>query len=127
MFIFPAVCRHTGKKALTLIETIVVIIIFGVVAAFSTGAWRNQIEIERQNNAKEVLKILWRAEESYFAWKNVYTVDWASLAVQDPNITDKFYTFTLEEASGRTLTIRAACKGGGGGFTIDQDGAITKF
>jgi prepilin-type N-terminal cleavage/methylation domain-containing protein len=128
MFIFPAVCRRPGRRALTLIETVIVIIIIGVAATIGTGVWRNQIEIERRNNAKEVLKILWRAEESFFAWKNVYTVDWDSLAVPDPNATDKFYTFTIEEASGRTLSIRAARKDGtGGGLTINQDGVITNF
>jgi Tfp pilus assembly protein PilE len=127
MFIFPAAYRHTGKKALALIETIVVIIIIGIVATISTGVWRNQIESERRNNAKEVLKILWRAEESYFAWKNFYTVDWDSLAVEDPNKTDKYYTFTIEESSARTLTIRATRKSIGGGFTINEEGEISGF
>ncbi len=127
MFIFPAIYRDSGKKALTLVETIVVIIIIGIVATIGTGVWRQQIEAERRNNAKEVLKILWRAEESFFAWKNTYTVDWNSLAVQNPNETDRFFEFTIDEASDRALTIRASRKGGGGGFTINQDGDITGF
>jgi Tfp pilus assembly protein PilE len=127
MFILPAVYRRGGRRAITLLETVIVIIIIGVAATIGTGVWRNQIEVERQNNAKEVLKILWRAEESFFAWKNTYTTDWSSLAVEDPNKTDKFYSFTIEEASGRTLTIRAARKGGSGGFQINQDGEISGF
>ncbi|MDD2703230.1 MAG: type IV pilin protein [Candidatus Omnitrophica bacterium] len=127
MFIFPAAYRRTGREALALVETIVVIIIIGVVATIGTGVWRSQIESERRNNAKEVLKILWRAEESYFAWKNSYTVDWDSLAVEDPNKTDKYYTFTIEESSARTLTIRATRKRTGGGFTINEEGEISGF
>lgn len=127
MFIFPAISRHPGKKAITIIETVIVIIIIGVAAAIGTGVWRNQIEAERQSNAKEVLKILWRAEESFFAWKNTYTNDWDSLAVENPNTTDKFYSFTIEESSSRTLSIRATRKGGSGGFQINQDGVITSF
>ncbi|MDD5668413.1 MAG: prepilin-type N-terminal cleavage/methylation domain-containing protein [Candidatus Omnitrophica bacterium] len=115
------------KKGFSLLELIVTLVLIAIVSGIAGTGWRHYVDKERQDNAKSSLKLLWQAEESYFAWKNAYTTDWNSLAIEDPGKTDKFYTFKVERAEARSLVISATRKGTNSGFKIDQDGTITQF
>lgn len=127
MCIFPVGCKILKKQGVTVLELIVVLIIIGVIATIGIGSWQAQLEREYADNAKITLKMLWQAEENFFAWKNRYTNNWPDLEIDNPDNTDRFYEYTIEQATSITLLIKATRRGKSTGFQIDRDGTITSF
>jgi Tfp pilus assembly protein PilE len=115
------------KSSVTVVEFIIVLAIISVLATIGLTGWQAQIEKEAAYNAKSTLQMLWQAETNYFVWKNRYTNDLGGLEIDNPNNTDKFYQYTIEEATATTLLIKATRIGKSAGFKIDQDGAIASF
>jgi len=115
------------NKAVTLLELFIVLVIIAVLAGIGIVGWQAAIEREHEKNAKIILKSCWQAEQSYFAWRNRYTSQWPLLEIDNPNVTDKFYSYDIIKATTSTLTIRATRKGTNTGFQIDRDGVITSF
>jgi len=123
----PLECKTLKNKAVTLLELFIVLVIIAVLAGIGIVGWQAAIEREHEKNAKIILKSYWQAEQSYFAWRNRYTSQWPLLEIDNPNVTDKFYSYDIIEATTSTLTIRATRKGTNTGFQIDRDGVITSF
>ena len=117
----------SAKQGVTLLELIMVLVIIAIIATISISGWQGQLENKYADNAKLTLKMLWQAEENFFAWKNRYTNDWNDVEIDNPNNEDRFYDYTLEEATSTNLLIRATRKGKARGFTIDQDSNINSF
>jgi len=127
MCTFPAIYRVLGRKAFTLTELVVVVIIIGVLATIAISKWQVPLEREYEANAREILGALLRAEHNFFAWKGRFTSDWTALAIDDPNNSDTAYNYTLENVTDDTLFMRATRRNQGRGLIMDQDGSINKF
>jgi len=116
-----------SKQGLTALELIVVLVIIGTLAGIGVTGWQRHLEDKYTENAKSTLQMIWQAEENFFAWKDNYTYDWNVLEIDNPNKEDKFYDYTLEQATSTNLLIRATRKGTARGFTINQDNEIKSF
>lgn len=127
MYIFPVGYKILKKQGVTLLELMIVVIIIGIISSISLVTWQAQLEKEYADNAKAILKMLWQAEQSFFVWKNGYTNDWQALEIDNPNNSDRFYNYTIEQPTSTTLLIKAQRKGKATGFTIDQNGTIASF
>lgn len=115
------------KASFSLIEVIIVIAIVTIVAGMGVATWQHQLDRDRADNAKTTLKMVLQAEESYLSWKNRYTGNWSQLELDNPNNRDKYYQYTLEDAEGKSIIIRARRRGKDTGFTIDQTGNLQAF
>ncbi len=127
MCISPVVYRPLRRRAITLLELTVVMVIIGILATIAIMNWQAPIEREYEANARATLNALLRAEQNFFAWKGRFTSDWTSLAIDNPNISDSAYTYALENVTDNTFSIRATRIGKGKGLIADQDGNIQKF
>ena len=110
------------NKGVTLLELFIVLVIIVVLVGIGTVGWQGAIEREREKNAKIILKSCWQAEQNYFAWENTYTSDWSDLAIDNPNVTDNFYNYTIKEATRFALKIQAQRIGTNKCFQIDENG-----
>jgi type IV pilus assembly protein PilE len=126
MSTFPAY-NLSRQSAFSMTELLLVLIIIGVLATVAVVGWQPAVEKEYKDNAKATLKALLRAQETFFSWKGRYTNNWTSLEIDDPNVSDNAYNYTLENVTGDSLFIRATRRGNGYGVIIDQDGNIAEF
>lgn len=115
------------QQGVTVLELIIVVVIIGVLATLGIGGWSAQMEKEHAENAKAALQAVWQAEENYVAWKNTYTTDWAVLEIDNPNIVDKYYNYTIDSATSIDLLVTAKRIGQSKKFTIDEEGVLTEF
>lgn len=127
MCTFPAIYRVLGRKAFTLTELVVVVIIIGILVTIAISHWQAPLEREYEANARAILSALLRAEHNFFAWKGRFTSDWTALAIDDPNNSDTAYNYSLENVTENSLIMRATRRKQGYGLTMDQDGNINTF
>jgi len=127
MCISPVVYKLSRRRAFTLPEIVVVMIITGILATIAITNWRAPLEREYEANARATLDAVLRAEQNLYAWKGAFTSKWTTLEIDDPNNTDTAYSYALENVTPGTLSIRATRKNQGRGLIMNQDGVITKF
>ena len=127
MCTFPAIYRALGRKAFTLTELVVVVIILGIMATIAISNWQAPLEREYEANARAILGAVLRAEHNLFAYKGRFSSDWTAMAIDDPNNSDTAYNYTLENVTDNTLLMRATRRNQVRGVTMDQDGNINKF
>ncbi len=94
------------RRAFTLTELVVVLIIVGILATIAISGWQAQIEREYEANARATLNALLRAEHNFFAWKGRFTSDWTTLEIDDPNNSDSAYNYTLENVTGNNTIVK---------------------
>ena len=110
--------RNTG---FTLIELITVIIIIGIMLGVALPKYMKMAEKTKANNAKRVLDILRKAEESYYAENSVY-VPYTENGLVNTGIVDEIpqakidndsdWDYGVPTATGDTFTATATRKRG---------------
>ena len=84
------------KKAFTIIELLVVVLIIGILAAIALPQYRIAVEKSRATEAIIHLRHLADAEELYYLANGGYTDSWDNLSENDP--TNSNFIFTLERS-----------------------------
>lgn len=90
----------------TLIELMIVVAIVGIIAAIAIPSYQSQISGSRRNDAKQQLLQLQIQQEAWRLENDQYA-DTAQLGMP---VSD-YYTFTVENASATTYTLKATAKG----------------
>ncbi|MFA6583707.1 MAG: prepilin-type N-terminal cleavage/methylation domain-containing protein [Elusimicrobiaceae bacterium] len=83
------------RGGFTLLETLIVLFIIAVGTAIAVRSVGSSTVKARENEAQARAKVVWEAEKRYFAYKGLYTDNWAILGVPDPSLIDRFYNFTI--------------------------------
>jgi len=89
--------RH-NKKAFTLLELIIVIIIVGILATLGLSQYNRVVERGRTPEAKGILGALRKAELSYYLEKGAYTTSFTDLGITAPTSctsTHYFYYYAI--------------------------------
>lgn len=119
------------KKAFTLIEVLIVVIIIGVLAAVAVPTYEQTIETSFGDQAKVVLRVIYTAQRMYRSDANTYNasldpLNAASLVsldyLEDPNAGSAKFAYSITASGANTFTARATRKGKN--LTIDQTGQI---
>lgn len=85
------------KKAFTLIELLIVIIIVGVLAAVAIPNYTNMVERAKADQATTYLRVIRTAEKIYYSSNETYIVcnNVGDLKNIGAEITEESYTFTV--------------------------------
>ena len=126
------------RRAISLIETMVVVSIIGILASFGVPRFEQSIEQSRANIAAANLRAIWTAQRAYWLQNNnLYASDLATLRAAnllDPAIVDdggsttsdgSSYVYTISQSTTSTFqaTARRVNSGAASGtLTIDQNG-----
>jgi type IV pilus assembly protein PilE len=123
--------RVDNKSGFTLTEILIVVIITAVLAAFAVPVLTKSIEKSKTAEAVGALNIIRMAEKDYFLDNKAYTLDIASLNIDDNSVISsgtRYFDYSIETADADGFTARATRRDGpysGDYYTIDQTGVIT--
>ncbi|MGA2700613.1 MAG: type II secretion system protein [Isosphaeraceae bacterium] len=124
--------RWTGRRAYTLVEMSVVLIIMGIFITLAMPRFSRSLESARADVAGANLRAIWTAERIYWLDNRTYTTSLdvlVSLNLLDPSIpSNTSYTYLVTAADTATFTAtatRAANVSWSGTVTITQDGGLT--
>lgn len=121
-----------NKKAFTLIELMVVVIIIGILASISIPSFNKSMENARAKEAHTTLELIYNAEKVYRLDKKAYCIapsatspNWANFFnpyIENPNLNSEYYNYIITGNS-TSYTARADRKGTDPRYyTIDQTG-----
>lgn len=113
-----------GQKAFTLLESILTVVVIGVLITLSLFSLNNALIRKHEDTAQEVLRALWQAEQTYYSWHFQYTNDLSKIDAPDPARIDHYYNYTITNTPA-DLVITATPVGSGRSFAIDSQGNIT--
>ncbi len=124
--------RQWSRRAITLVEIIVVTIIIGILASLTMPSFHRALEQSRADVAAANLRAIWSAQRLYWLENRTYAPDLAtlySLDLLDPSIsTQTFYIYEIslaDNASFTSLAARVANGGWNGTLSIDQSGLVS--
>ncbi|HMF37878.1 MAG TPA: prepilin-type N-terminal cleavage/methylation domain-containing protein [Isosphaeraceae bacterium] len=123
---------RTGRRAYTLVEMSVVLIIMGIFITLAMPRFSRSVESARADVAGANLRAIWTAERIYWLDNRTYTTSLdvlVNLNLLDPSITSNTsYTYLVTAADVATFTAtaqRAPNVSWSGTVTITQDGGLT--
>jgi prepilin-type N-terminal cleavage/methylation domain-containing protein len=132
-----AVARSFGaRRAFTLLELSICIIIIGILVAFTVPSFSRVSEQNHVDAASQYLRSLWSAERVYWLENRTFTTSLANLnalGLIDPKIAggdDGYFQYTITAANASTFSVTAIRNGSSiwsGTLTITQDGEVTGF
>ena len=132
--------RMAGERGFTLIETMIVVLIAGLLVTVAFPSYREHVVKSHRAAAQQELFDLAALQEKIFLNSNAYTVDvstayngqaTAGLGQTDGNTADARYTLSLSVPGGAqsfTLTatpVAGTTQAGDGNMTIASDGVRT--
>jgi prepilin-type N-terminal cleavage/methylation domain-containing protein len=131
--IAPNPGRNERRRGLTLLEIMVVIVVTGVLAAWTVPSFRRGIEQARVDQAAANLRSVWAAQRLYRLDAGTYAADLGSLrdaGLIDPAIlsaTSPFtYQITAADVAGFVVTAtRSGSARWSGVLALDQSGQFT--
>jgi prepilin-type N-terminal cleavage/methylation domain-containing protein len=83
-----------NKKAFTLIEMLVVVLIIGILAAIALPQYRKAVERSRAAEIQTLMRALYTAEQEYQLITGEYATDFTKLSLDFPGYTIKDYNNT---------------------------------
>jgi prepilin-type N-terminal cleavage/methylation domain-containing protein len=126
------------NRGYTLIETIVAIIVMGILISMGIPQFQQSLEQARANVAGANLQAIWSAQRIYWLQNRTYAIDLPTLLeanpsspLIDPSLTTATapYTYAVTDASDSGFTATATRTTGSAGwsgfFTIIQDGTLS--
>ena len=86
-----------NKKAFTLLELLVVVLIIGILAAVAVPQYKMTVEKSHATEALSILKTIAQAQEIYFLAKGEYASAFTDLDIDVP--TSPYFDYTISYAS----------------------------
>jgi type II secretory pathway pseudopilin PulG len=125
--------RRISAAGYSLLETIVALIVFGVLVAMGIPRFQQSLEQSQADVAGANLRAIWSAQRLYWLQNRTYAPDLNTLlsaSLIDPSLTTATtpYTYQVSNASESTFTATATRSGSSswsGSFTIIQDGTCS--
>jgi type IV pilus assembly protein PilA len=117
-----------NKKAFTLIELLIVILIIGVLAAIGVPQLAVSIEKARGAAAREGLAHIYRAEIEYSGNNRTGVYANSMDDLSDVALTEQYWQFSIETPTSTSFIATATRSGGahnGQTITIDQTGILS--
>lgn len=117
----------SDKRAFTLIELVIVIMIIGVLAAIGIPQYAKSLEKARATDARVGISQIYRAELEYAANRaGIYTDSIEDLS--DVALSERFWTFSIDTPTSTSFTAiatRTSGKCNGQTISMDQDGILS--
>jgi len=128
--------KTRSRKAFTLLELSICVIIVGILVAFTVPSFTRVTEQNHVDAASQYLRSIWFAERVYWLENRTFTDQLSnlnSLGLIDPKIAggdDGYFQYTITAATSTAFSVTAIRNGSGvwsGTLTITQDGEVTGF
>ena len=117
-----------NRKGFTLVEVLIVVIIIGILAAIGIPQFSASIEKAKGGEARAGLGNIQTGEKVYFAENEKYTNNIAVGGDLDINLTQKYWSFSVDVPTPTTYMATATRSGGtrsGLTITMDQAGVVS--
>jgi prepilin-type N-terminal cleavage/methylation domain-containing protein len=122
-----------SARGYSLVETIIALVVFGVLISMGVPRFQQSLEQSRTDVAGANMRAIWSAQRLYWLQNRTYSPDLNTLSAAsliDPSLATATlpYTYQVTEASDTTFTATATRTGSSswsGGFTIAQDGTFS--
>lgn len=109
------------NKGFTLIQTLMVVIIIGIVASIAIPMYQKAAENSHKAEATSTLSTIWAAEKRYHIDNKTYTGRLDELDIDIP--ASAYYAFSIASATADDFTARAQRMGSGQNYTITINAA----
>ena len=128
------VARRPARRAFTLVEMMVVVVIVGVLAALAIPSYQRALEQSKADVAAANLRAIWSAERVYWLEYQTYQSNLAtlqSLGILDPAIvlSNMGFVYAVPSAGANafqaTATRSGTSSGYSGHYTVDETGLVT--
>jgi len=125
-------------QGLTLVELLIVVVIIGILATIAVPGYDKSIRHARGREAQSTLRLIYNAEKMYHIDHETYSnggtpdqdfeEDALGQYMENPNLTNSFYEFSVTAAAANTFTARATPQEAGlDTFEITQAGSINEL
>jgi prepilin-type N-terminal cleavage/methylation domain-containing protein len=126
-------CIRDPSRGYSLLETIVALVVFGVLVSMGIPRFQQSLEQSRADVAGANLRAIWSAQRLYWLQNRTYSPDLPTLLsanLIDPSLTTATspYTYQMTESSDSTFIATASRASGSswsGSYTIAQDGTFS--
>ncbi len=112
------------KKAFTLLELLIVLVVVGILASISLPKFTSTVERAKADQAANYLRVIRTGEKIYYANNYTYLACAGHIAIQaslGAEITEENYTFGVTSAAATTFFATATRKTDNKTITLDQD------
>ena len=125
-----------ARRAFTLLELSICIIVMGILVAFTVPSFSRVSEQNHVDAATQYLRSIWSAQRVYWLENRTFATSLASLdslGLIDPAIVDgddNYFDYVISDVSTTTFKVTATRHGStvwSGSVAITQDGEVTGF
>ena len=88
-----------NKKAFTLLELLVVVVIIGLLAAIALPQYKKAVLKSKLATIKDRTRVIYEAEQRYYLVNNSYTTNWDALDITNMKINTKEYSCNIQSPS----------------------------
>ena len=119
---------RTNKRAFTLLELMIVVIIVGILASLALPRFIDAAKRARESEAMSVLGAIRSSQMRYYLENEAYTGNIGDLDLSLTSNPTQYYTYTAVDGAGDVVGQATAVAGSGvDNFEIEEDGTISTF
>jgi prepilin-type N-terminal cleavage/methylation domain-containing protein len=115
------------KKAFTLVELIIVIVIIGILASIGIPRFTGAIRMAKESEAKAILGAIRSSQLRYELENGSYTTDINNLDIDLPSNPTEYYTYSAIDSSPNIGQAAAVADTGLSNYRIAVDGTISAY
>lgn len=96
--------QKRSQAGWTIVDLLVLLVLFGILATLSLPAFSTQAEIAQQAEARARVRLMNRTQQAYFLERNTFASTWRDLGLGLPAKT-QHYTYLISGGGSRATTV----------------------